>query len=132
MASVNKLHFETSFEGVLSLYELDKEDPRLDVNCGVYIIWYPGSGASRTIVYIGQVAEQPVRERLKQHLTNCHNDVLRDIIATQGDNLRFCFKPCPEDKAGPNDKDPKDQVVCYEKQLIEEHDPEANRIHRRK
>lgn len=121
MDPVNKLYFETSFEGVLSLYELDKEDSRLDVTCGVYIIWYPGSGASRTIAYIGQVFKDPVRKRLKTHLTNCDNPVLRDIIAAQGGNLRFCFKPCPKDK-----------VDCYEKQLIKEHDPDANRAHRRK
>ena len=118
MDPVNKLYFETTFEGVLTLYELDKDDRRLDDTCGVYIIWYPGSGASRTIAYIGQVAEQPVRERLKKHLTNCHNDVLRDIIKAQGKRLRICFKPCPKDK-----------VDSYEKQLIKEHDPEANRTH---
>ena len=39
---------------------------------GVYSFW-----CSRICVYVGKAKYQPIKKRLSQHYTNCHNDELQ-------------------------------------------------------
>ena len=108
----NKLHFK----GPLSMVSLQDDDPMLDENSGVYVIWYRGAGDWISVAYVGEVSRQPVKKRLEQHLANCHNPELRDLIAAHGQALQFCFIPCR-----------KGREKYYERKLINLLSPETNR-----
>ena len=108
----NKLHFK----GYVNMVGLQDDDPMLEEQSGVYVIFYRGAGSWVSIAYVGEVSRQPVKKRLEQHLANCHNPDLRALIAARRQTLEFCFIPCK-----------KGREKYFERKLINLLSPETNR-----
>lgn len=88
------------FVGPLTLVTLQRPDPILDEEAGVYIIWH--DGGTKKVVYVGEVHSRKVRKRLEEHISGSlkrTNKILRHWIRSQGSALKFCFFPCIQGKS---------------------------------
>ena len=87
-----------------------------DAMIGVYLFWYRPTGKC---IYIGMAADQPIRNRLRQHWLGSHNEALRLWMKAFGDELDLCYV-----QAEPN------RVRTLERRLIRALSPEANKQHK--
>ena len=83
---------------------------------GLYAIWY-----RHRCIYVGQSDQQTVYDRLYDHLSNCHNELLRLWIRVKDGTLRFTSSRVDETGYG---KGTIRQVEAY---LIRTLNPETNK-----
>ena len=84
---------------------------------GVYAFWCRDTGKC---VYVGQAAEQQIRERLRDHWRGSHNRMLSLWIRAFGQHLSVCYAPVQ-----------KSRIDKLEQRLIRLWMPEANIRHKR-
>ena len=60
---------------------------------GVYGFWY-----GTRCIYVGKAANQPIKERLKQHWTDAKNPRLREWFEAKGREICFAYKVITEKK----------------------------------
>ncbi len=57
---------------------------KVSLSCpGVYVFWF-----NKVCIYVGK-SDRPVKERLREHWTSCHNDELKKWIKALGSKLEF-------------------------------------------
>ena len=62
----------------------------ISLSCpGVYILWF-----NKICTYVGE-KNRPIRKRLREHWSNCHNDDLKNWIHAQGRKLEFQWECIP-------------------------------------
>ena len=84
---------------------------------GVYAFW---SRDTAKCIYVGQAPRQSIRNRLRDHWRDSHNETLRLWIRAFGEYLDVCYMYV----------DPSD-IDCFERRLITLWRPEANEQHNR-
>lgn len=84
---------------------------------GVYAFWYRRTGRC---VYVGQAAEQTIRERLMQHWRRSHNEMLNLWMKAYRNSLDVCYAPVE-----------KRRIATMERRLIRRWKPETNVQHNR-
>lgn len=96
----------------LVLFRRTSIDSICDECYGVYGFWY-----KRRCIYIGKAEKQPIKVRLMQHWSDCHNDDLKLWIQTKGKELKITYKIL----------DNKDSIHSYERFYISKYQPITNK-----
>ena len=85
----------------------------ISLSCpGVYILWF-----NKICIYVGKT-NRPIRKRLREHWSNCHNDVLKNWIRAQGRRLEFQWECIPDIS----------RIQATEQAYIEYYGPLTNKI----
>ena len=84
---------------------------------GVYAFW---CRTRRKFIYVGKADKQTIRERLRQHWRESHNDTLNLWLRAFGEHLDICWLRVPERK-----------ISKVERILIKMWLPETNDHHTR-
>ncbi len=78
---------------------------------GVYGLWH-----GERCLYVGQAKDQDIGDRLLQHWSDCHNEILKAWIDVYGSDIEFCY--ISSDKI---------RIDVLEDTLIKKYQPVANK-----